>query len=42
MKTLSHLLLEVQLRGPDELTESPLRTFATHILVLSLSYRPLK
>uniref|UniRef100_A0A3P9K218 Glomulin, FKBP associated protein a n=1 Tax=Oryzias latipes TaxID=8090 RepID=A0A3P9K218_ORYLA len=32
MKTLSHLLLEVQLRGPDELTESPLRTFATHIL----------
>uniref|UniRef100_A0A3B3DNA0 Glomulin, FKBP associated protein a n=1 Tax=Oryzias melastigma TaxID=30732 RepID=A0A3B3DNA0_ORYME len=32
MKTLSHLLLEVQLRDPDELTVSPLRTFATEIL----------
>ncbi|XP_072220473.1 glomulin, FKBP associated protein a isoform X2 [Leuresthes tenuis] len=32
MKTLSHLLLEVQLRDPDTLPLSPLRTFATEIL----------
>lgn len=33
MKTLSHLLLEVQLKDPDTLAVSPLRTFATEILV---------
>ncbi|KAM9322404.1 LOW QUALITY PROTEIN: glomulin, FKBP associated protein a [Pholidichthys leucotaenia] len=32
MKTLSHPLLEVQLRDPDTLPLSPLRTFATEIL----------
>lgn len=38
MKTLSHLLLEVQLRDPDELTVSPLRTFATEILVRKTTF----
>lgn len=33
MKTLSHPLLEVQLREPDTLAVSPLRDFATEILV---------
>ncbi|XP_041848567.1 glomulin, FKBP associated protein a [Melanotaenia boesemani] len=32
MKTLSHPLLEVQLRDPEALPLSPLRTFATEIL----------
>ncbi|KAM6918860.1 glomulin, FKBP associated protein a [Xenentodon cancila] len=32
MKALSHPLLEVQLRDPDTLPVSPLRTFATEIL----------
>lgn len=32
MKTLSHPLLEVQLKDPDTLAVSPLRTFATEIL----------
>ncbi|XP_028284366.1 glomulin, FKBP associated protein a [Parambassis ranga] len=32
MKTLSHPLLEVQLKDPDTLPQSPLRTFATEIL----------
>ena len=34
MKTLSHPLLEVQLKDPDTLAVSPLRNFATEILVL--------
>ncbi|XP_068995676.1 glomulin, FKBP associated protein a isoform X2 [Embiotoca jacksoni] len=50
MKTLSHPLLEVQLKDPDTLPLSPLRTFATEILntlsaigesLPSLVYRPL-
>ncbi|XP_008277513.1 glomulin, FKBP associated protein a [Stegastes partitus] len=50
MKTLSHPLLEVQLRDPDTLPLSPLRTFATEILdtlraigesLPSLVYQPL-
>ncbi|XP_034071357.1 glomulin, FKBP associated protein a [Gymnodraco acuticeps] len=32
MKTLSHTLLEAQLKDPDTLPESPLRDFATDIL----------
>ncbi|XP_054452232.1 glomulin, FKBP associated protein a [Anoplopoma fimbria] len=32
MKTLSHPLLELQLRDPETLAESPLRNFATEIL----------
>ncbi|XP_034038892.1 glomulin, FKBP associated protein a isoform X2 [Thalassophryne amazonica] len=32
MKALSHLLLEIQLRDPDDLTVSPLRNFASEIL----------
>ncbi|KAK1878923.1 Glomulin [Dissostichus eleginoides] len=34
MKTLSHILLEAQLKDPDTLPESPLRDFATDILPL--------
>ncbi|XP_059200948.1 glomulin, FKBP associated protein a isoform X2 [Centropristis striata] len=50
MKTLSHPLLEVQLKDPDTLAESPLRNFATEILntlsaigepVPSLVFQPL-
>ncbi|XP_039672845.1 glomulin, FKBP associated protein a [Perca fluviatilis] len=50
MKTLSHPLLEVQLKDPDTLAVSPLRNFATEILntlsaigesVPSLVYQPL-
>uniref|UniRef100_A0A3Q1EJ67 Glomulin, FKBP associated protein a n=1 Tax=Acanthochromis polyacanthus TaxID=80966 RepID=A0A3Q1EJ67_9TELE len=50
MKTLSHPLLEVQLRDPDTLPVSPLRMFATDILetlraigesLPSLVYQPL-
>ncbi|XP_074506867.1 glomulin, FKBP associated protein a [Sebastes fasciatus] len=50
MKTLSHPLLEVQLKDPDTLAVSPLRTFATEILntlgavgesVPSLVFQPL-
>ncbi|TKS80073.1 Glomulin FK506-binding protein-associated protein [Collichthys lucidus] len=50
MKTLSHPLLEVQLKTPDTLAESPLRNFATEILIAlsaigeslpSLVYQPL-
>ncbi|XP_023137673.2 glomulin, FKBP associated protein a [Amphiprion ocellaris] len=50
MKTLSHPLLEVQLRDPDTLPVSPLRMFATEILetlraigesLPSLVYQPL-
>uniref|UniRef100_A0A8C9YG96 Glomulin, FKBP associated protein a n=1 Tax=Sander lucioperca TaxID=283035 RepID=A0A8C9YG96_SANLU len=50
MKTLSHPLLEVQLKDPDTLAVSPLRNFATEILntlsaigesVPSLVYEPL-
>ena len=33
MKTLSHPLLELQLKDPDTLAESPLRNFAKEILV---------
>lgn len=36
MKTLSHPLLEVQLKDPDTLAVSPLRDFATEILVCYL------
>ncbi|XP_029309244.1 glomulin, FKBP associated protein a [Cottoperca gobio] len=50
MKTLSHPLLEVQLKDPDTLAESPLRNFATEIMhtlsaigesLPSLVYQPL-
>uniref|UniRef100_A0A3Q1K692 Glomulin, FKBP associated protein a n=1 Tax=Anabas testudineus TaxID=64144 RepID=A0A3Q1K692_ANATE len=50
MKTLGHPLLEVQLKDPDTLVESPLRTFSTEILntlsaigepLPSLVYQPL-
>ncbi|XP_018532664.1 glomulin, FKBP associated protein a [Lates calcarifer] len=50
MKTLSHPLLEVQLKDPDTLAVSPLRDFATEILntlsaigesLSSLVYQPL-
>ncbi|XP_028988011.1 glomulin, FKBP associated protein a [Betta splendens] len=42
MKTLRHPLLEVQLKDPDTLPESPLRNFATEILnVLSAIREPL-
>uniref|UniRef100_A0A3B4UDT1 Glomulin, FKBP associated protein a n=1 Tax=Seriola dumerili TaxID=41447 RepID=A0A3B4UDT1_SERDU len=50
MKTLSHPLLEVQLKDPDTLAVSPLRNFATEILntlsaigesLTSLVYQPL-
>ncbi|XP_023270565.1 glomulin [Seriola lalandi dorsalis] len=50
MKTLSHPLLEVQLKDPDTLAVSPLRNFATEILntlsaigesLSSLVYQPL-
>lgn len=35
MKALSHPLLELQLKDPDTLLVSPLRNFATEILVRS-------
>lgn len=35
MKTLNHLLLELQLKDPDTLVVSPLRDFAAGILVFS-------
>ncbi|XP_047445157.1 glomulin, FKBP associated protein a isoform X1 [Mugil cephalus] len=50
MKTLSHPLLEIELKDPDTLPVSPLRTFATEILNIlcaigeplpSLVYRPM-
>lgn len=41
MKTLSHPLLEVQLRDPDTLAVSPLRDFAREILVF-MHYNILK
>lgn len=35
MKALNHPLLELQLKDPDNLLVSPLRDFATEILVFS-------